>query len=168
VSASASASENVPSVLHGAWYVNDLATANPISTSDRRLKSSIRSLTDGVLSRTNGESQQPDWFLRQLRPVSFKFRVGALGALEEDPRERYGFIADEVEQVLPEMVQSIKRPGDTEEVQAVAYQDFIALLVAAQQKHDAAVRGLDERLAELLSYVKAIDSRLAKLEGSKL
>ena len=46
-------------------------------------------------------ASQVAWALRELRPVAYRFRAGA-----EAKYTRFGFIADELERVLPELVRA--------------------------------------------------------------
>merc|ERR1719491_1350335 len=100
-------------------------------TSDRRLKSNImplqRTLREVIAPRSDkkvaggtrtptgaGGGQSPGaggrdgaiWLLRQLRPVSYFFRKGV-----DSKSMRFGFIADELDSVVPEVV---RRTGDRE------------------------------------------------------
>lgn len=146
-------------ILHGSWNVE-----SSLVTSDRRLKTNImplqRTLRDVIAPR--GEKKAPGstqvagqeggkgksgdgalWLLRQLRPVSYSFRKGM-----DSKYMRFGFIADELESVVPEVV---RRPGDREvtDQKAVVYQDLIALLAAASQSQQKVIESLEARLLKL-------------------
>jgi hypothetical protein len=149
-------------ILHGSWNVE-----SSLVTSDRRLKTNImplqRTLRDVIAPRgekkvvaaapaTGGTSGDGAlWLLRQLRPVSYSFRKGM-----DSKFMRFGFIADELESVVPEVV---RRPGDREvtDQKAVVYQDLIALLAAASQSQQKLIETLEQKL------VKQND-RIAKIE----
>jgi len=159
--------------LHGTWDSD-----NALSMSDRRLKQDIvplqRTLRDALSSAMSAAasgqadgtvdavgSQQPGgakaasqkpgasstdstlWLLRQLRPVSYSFKKGA-----ESKYMRFGFIADELESVVPQVVRNVgnRNRADFEDQKAVVYQDLIALLVAASQQQ---TQKLDEQNAEI-------------------
>lgn len=158
-------------ILHGAW-TSDAA----IVTSDRRLKKEIvplqrtlksfMQLQDGkaqprnmVDSRKPGPSARAGltdpsgatgsgdgalWLLRQLRPVSYSFRKGS-----ESKYMRFGFIADELESVVPQVVRNV---GDKEvsDQKAVVYQDLIALLAASLQ----AMQGNFENIRDTITQMK--------------
>jgi len=83
-----------------------------------------------------------DWLLRELRPVSFKFRDGP-----EAKYARYGFVAQELERVLPEMVRT------RNEEKHVVYQDMVAVLTLASQVQQ-------DRLAEQNARAKVRRERL--------
>jgi len=155
-------------ILHGSWNVE-----SAVVTSDRRLKTNIvplqRTLRDVIVPRgeqkapsdgttvvpaggTAGKKTESDgalWLLRQLRPVSYSFRKGV-----DSKFMRFGFIADELETVVPEIV---RRPGDREvsDQKAVVYQDLIALLAGASQS----------LAAESTSQKKIIEQQAAKMEA---
>lgn len=135
-------------ILHGSWNVE-----SSLVTSDRRLKTNImplqRTLRDVIAPR--GDKKEPSapdarskgaagdgalWLLRQLRPVSYSFRKGV-----DSKYMRFGFIADELDAVVPEVV---RRPGDREvtDQKAVVYQDLIALLASASQSQQKLIEEL--------------------------
>lgn len=117
--------------LHGIWQAD-----TTILTSDRRLKVDIRPLYDhlrrrmatsraGRLDEVRGEGIG-QWLLREIRPVSFKLRGGA-----EAKRLRFGFIADELERVLPEVVRTDRAAAINKK--GVIYNDLIAVLTTVVQ-----------------------------------
>merc|ERR1719502_1858712 len=93
---------------------------------------------------------------------------------------RFGFIADELETVVPEVV---RHPGDREvsDQKAVVYQDLIALLAAASQSLADQNRKLTERSEKLeekaeklvdqtrkqQSLIEQLMERVAALEAGK-
>jgi hypothetical protein len=150
------------SVLHGIWE-SDMT----ITTSDRRLKTSIQPLYQTIAARaktrwseTQGDlamnaatsddgrlrgsstqssmvappsKQQQDqpigWLLRELRPVSFKLKSGP-----EAKYLKFGFIAQELETIFPNLVRNVGGVKDSEEgTKAIASQDLIAVLTLALQ-----------------------------------
>lgn len=164
-------------VLHGSW---DVETS--LVTSDRRLKTDIvplqRTLRDVIVPR--GEKKAPAstvvppagmatgssrkdgdgalWLLRQLRPVSYSFRKGM-----DSKFMRFGFIADELESVVPEVV---RRPGDREvsDQKAVVYQDLIALLAAASQSQQKLIEQQQARMEQLEAMQLRMMEKIMKLE----
>lgn len=77
------------------------------------------------------------WLLRELRPVSFRFRADGQGEAKGETTEiRFGFVAQELERVLPDLVRQKSEPG-ADNQRYVAYQDFIAMLtLSAQAQQD--------------------------------
>uniref|UniRef100_A0A7S4QGN8 Peptidase S74 domain-containing protein n=1 Tax=Alexandrium monilatum TaxID=311494 RepID=A0A7S4QGN8_9DINO len=140
--------------LHGAW-----SSEATLTTSDRRLKRSIEPLYRTIAARaaarwneatgvpaqvgetalrrgsqggastapaTAGRQRDPPigWLLRELRPVSFYLKRGP-----EAKYLKFGFIAQELENVFPNLV----RTTGQDDSKAVASQDLIAVLTLALQ-----------------------------------
>lgn len=123
--------------LHGAW-----AAEATITTSDRRLKRNIEPLYRTIADRARDRWSSPgsaasnqaakikskeqpiSWLLRELRPVSFHLKRGP-----EAKYLKFGFIAQELETVFPNLVRTL---GD-DDTKAVASQDLIAVLTLALQ-----------------------------------
>jgi hypothetical protein len=156
-------------ILHGSWNVE-----SSLVTSDRRLKTNImplqRTLRDVILPR--GEKKvpaRPDkgatgdgalWLLRQLRPVSYSFRKGM-----DSKFMRFGFIADELDTVVPEVVRT---SGDREvsDQKAVVYQDLIALLAAASQSQQKLIESLEANSKRLEDNSKRLEDKSKRLEDN--
>jgi len=160
--------------LHGNWLLD-----SPLLTSDRRLKRSIEPLHRAIARASGASSDASDnakdgsekthagWVLRELRPVSFKFKSGP-----EAKHSRYGFVAQELKQVLPSLV----RETDDKQHMAVAYQDLIALLTLTAQELQHKVAALQERsrtngeknarqesaISTVLKYAEELDMKLEK------
>lgn len=149
--------------LHGMWTADE-----QISTSDRRLKQDIvplqRSLRSAIESKmvtskptlaaggataaASGDSAL--WMLRQLRPVSYTFKEGA-----DSKHMRFGFIADELERVVPQVVRSVDRKeGEVANMKGVVYQDLIALLTAASQAQNVRMDGFRQRFDQLTAELE--------------
>jgi len=144
-------------VLHGTWLSDGVTV-----TSDRRLKKSIVPLYKAIAESANkaaSASSRPagtekastvGWVLRQLRPVSFKFKHGP-----EGKHSRYGFVAQELQQVLPSIVR-----GQGEKHLSVVYQDMIALLTLAAQVLQDKVNQQEESIANIMKHLKALDEKI--------
>lgn len=114
----------------GDLVVDGLMQVNAITTpSDRRLKKDISNL-DGVLNT-----------LMLLRPTSY-----ALVDAQSDDRQQYGFIAQELEKVLPDLVHH-----NAEDQLSVNYMQIIPLLTAALQEQQKTIEDLSRRLDTLES-----------------
>jgi hypothetical protein len=130
--------------LHGLWE-SDFA----ITTSDRRLKKNIQPL--------EGEMNLSE-IVDLLRPVSFEM-------IDDDTHsQRYGFIAQELEQVLPSLVISTNVSDKDSGTKAVIYQDMIAILTLMIQKQDARISELTERVDEASEELRRAKSRLDENE----
>lgn len=180
-----SADPNSVSTLHGSWVSERIMTV-----SDRRLKKNIQNLLpptgpseDGTPDRQGKRLLQrgsPSWILRQLRPVSFKFRdvqwkeggAETTRSMPVSPNTRFGFIADEVQRVVPDLVETINY-ANKEDIKAVAYQDLVALIIAAQTEHEfkqeATAAQLTKRIEMLEQHLRErdqrVEERFARMEG---
>eukprot|EP00427_Karlodinium_veneficum_P018485 CAMPEP_0169144276 /NCGR_PEP_ID=MMETSP1015-20121227/46151_1 /TAXON_ID=342587 /ORGANISM="Karlodinium micrum, Strain CCMP2283" /LENGTH=242 /DNA_ID=CAMNT_0009211507 /DNA_START=62 /DNA_END=788 /DNA_ORIENTATION=- len=94
-----------------------------------------------------------DWLLRELRPVSFKFKDGP-----EAKHSRYGFVAQEIEKVLPEMVHT------RNEEKYVVYQDMIAVLTLASQVQQERLDFQEERAKMRATLLGMQARRMRKLQ----
>jgi len=173
--------------LHGTW--NSDVT---VSTSDRRLKKNIRPI-DQTLYKTFGKAASikpppstiagrraasikpgtgapgakpsvASWLLRQLRPVSYNFRQG-----NEAKYMRFGFIADEIEQVLPQVVRELPNqqqdPNAQNETQGekpepkkgIVYTDLIAVLTSIVKDFNGQLQGLQARMRSAEGELERLD-----------
>lgn len=91
------------------------------------------------------------WLLRELRPVSFQLKRGP-----EAKYLKFGFIAQELEAVFPNLVRTV---GDN--TKAVASQDLIAVLTLAfqnlQKEHDDYKKTVLDQQRELESLKRRLD-----------
>jgi hypothetical protein len=132
---------------------------NIISTSDKRLKRDIEPL-EAALGREAGSADATlnadtsiSWVLRELRPVAYRFNRGS-----EAKYMRLGFIAQELESVLPMLTRPISDAPNDEAFKGVVITDLIAVLVSHAQSTQ---RALDANVLELQS----LRLRVAELEA---
>lgn len=151
--------------LHGTWFADTV-----ISVSDRRLKDNIREMEEAVRQNyealgapaekpaqaVSNQQQRPQdeqspfgWVLRQLRPVSYNFKRGS-----DAKNMRFGFIADEMEKVLPQVVRELpSRDGEPqqEKKKGIVYPDLIAVLTAMMREFGGQLKAVQSRvrLAEM-------------------
>lgn len=128
-------------VVYGDGYVvcKDVA-----ETSDERLKENVTDLS-GSLER-----------ILRLRGVNYS-RNGVLG--NPNPRIELGFIAQEVMEVVPEVVQA-KESEVGNDIQAISYSRIVALLTEGIKEQQAIINELGTRIQEveaLLAIPKSLD-----------
>jgi len=121
---------------------NAYATGNFISGSDRRWKRNIAPL-EGSLGK-----------VLQLQGVSYEWRKDEFKDMNFSDGLQIGLIAQEVEAVLPELVNT----GD-DGYKAVAYDKFTAVLIEAVKELKAEKDALERRVA-------ALETVLAEKAGS--
>lgn len=189
------------SVLHGIWEAD--AT---ITTSDRRLKTSIEPLYRTIAARAKArwsethtevapvdarlrgdakssmqtpmiapsqqQQQQQDppigWLLRELRPVSFKLKSGP-----EAKYLKFGFIAQELETIFPNLVRNVGgEKGAEEGTKAIASQDLIAVLTLALQslqkdmdkQREWMLREIEDQRRQLAALISENRLRMDRIE----
>jgi hypothetical protein len=122
---------------------NSFATSH-ISTSDKRFKQDIFTV-DNALSK-----------VLQLRGVNYYWRNNEFPNRGFDDKLELGFIAQEVEAVIPEIVSEI---GDG--YKGVEYSKLVALLVEAIKEQQAIIDGQKTEMADMRVE---LDGRLKALE----
>jgi uncharacterized coiled-coil protein SlyX len=119
----------------GNIYLQD----GPNTASDARLKQNITDLSDG-LER-----------LSEIHPVSYEWND------EDSPDTRLGFIAQELEEAVPE---AVNHPDDEGGYLGVTYEMVLPVAVAAIQKQQDRIEELEAENDRLRERVAAIEERL--------
>jgi len=110
--------------------------------SDRNLKKDIKPVTDAIK------------MVQQLNGVSYTYRSDEYPELNLSTQGQYGFIAQEVQEVMPEAVQNGVTPeGISDEYIAMNYNMIIPVLAEAIKEQQTIIETLEDRLAELESIV---------------
>ncbi len=121
------------------------------NASDERLKDQIEDLSYGL-----------DQVL-ELNPKSYVYKRDA------DETTKFGFIAQEVEQVMPELVidNMIGVQGDDTKYKGLSYQDFTAVLVNAIQEQQAQIAELQKANEALTTNTVEFEELKAELANIK-
>jgi Chaperone of endosialidase len=123
-------------------YTTLYATSGTINTSDRRDKTNITQIKYGLND------------IMKLNPVSFTWKERA------DEGTKLGLIAQELQQVLPEVVRDYdvetdEATGKTKHVEAVRlgvfYSDIIPVLIKGMQEQQQQIEGLEALVEKLIS-----------------
>ncbi|MEO1808539.1 MAG: tail fiber domain-containing protein, partial [Bacteroidota bacterium] len=135
---------------YAGYFNGDLVyTGSFGSVSDRRLKKDIKTLNSALD------------IVSQLRPTTYTFRTDEFAYMNLDQDLQYGFIAQEIEEVLPSLTMNIRQPimedNDPEKVShedftGVDYVQLIPILTAAIQELQQEVVALKSQLAESKEY----------------
>jgi hypothetical protein len=123
-------------------YVNGDITANSVAgTSDIRFKTNIRTV-ENALNK-----------VKMLRGVYFNWNQKAFPEKEFGAQDEMGFIAQEVEKIVPEIV---TKDNTKEEYRSVKYDKLVALLVEAIKQQQQQIENLSKRIkkVEKRKYVK--------------
>lgn len=136
-----------PTLLWNAVY----AANGTIQTSDERYKKEVRDLNYGLEE------------VMQLRPVSYKWKEQQIGSTQipvEMQERKLGLIAQEVQQVVPEVVETHTwLPEGEENPEAfvrtendklgMSYDELIPVMVKAMQEQQELIEKQNERITEL-------------------
>jgi len=119
-----------------------------VSTSDRREKMNIQPLKYGLST------------LMKLRPVSYIWKKSSYGKTvlrDDQKRIKIGFIAQELQEEIPEIVEAYKWKKDTENKfakkkanrLAVRYSELLPLLVNATKEHETIINEINEQQQQI-------------------
>jgi hypothetical protein len=146
--------------LHGTWVSSSVLTS-----SDRRMKYDVVPLFKTIMHQHNANNKiaatsnvhfgdQHDEsnsfsmenvmssIIKQIRPVSFRYKKHT-----DSKYNRYGFIAQELEAVLPSVIMTDKSSG----MKAVNYNDMIAVLALGLQSVDQRVQDIQDKVTQIAS-----------------
>ena len=126
-------------------FTGDVNAANFNQSSDARLKKNISTLTSGLA------------MINSLRGVRYNWKD------EQKPENKVGFIAQEVEKVLPELVKTNK-----DGFKAINYAEMTAVLVEAVKELSAQIDDLKKENSQLKAEalkVESLEQRLLRIEA---
>jgi hypothetical protein len=119
-------------------------------SSDARLKKDIQGATYGL-----GQ-------LLQLRPVTYHWKDGS-----SDRRLQLGFIAQEVQKVLPELVSGDdKVTGDPSKMLTLNYDGLLPVVVKAVQEQQGLIQSQQKLISALESRIASLERRSAPVASS--
>jgi hypothetical protein len=118
--------------FNGNVQVIGVLTAGSISASDKRAKTNIQTIDNGINT------------IKKLNPVKFDWLQHITGNNEFE--KGYGFIADDVENILPDLV--YKRKGyQFDDFKHLEYNSFHAIAIKAIQELTEKVEKLEAKLS---------------------
>jgi|GEM_PF-3559545 len=127
-------------------------TSAYVNLSDARLKMNVSTLT-GALDK-----------IMQLRGVTFDWNKAADATKELDDKQHIGFIAQEIEKVLPQVVSTA---DDAMKTKSVAYSDVVPVLVEAIKELKAENDRLKSQVSELDALKAEVSTIKAMLDTNK-
>ena len=136
-------------VLHEGNYIDYIGTS-----SDRRLKSNIASITDSEMLRV----------LSQLNPVTFTWNTIATDLKSTLHGESSGFIADEYEVVIPNSGFDMW----DKQYRGIDYTRVSSYLVAGWQNHERRIEAVEDKTSEidqLKKLLEAASKKISELEA---
>ncbi len=102
--------------------------------SDSRLKKDVISIENGLEK------------VMKLRPVTFNWRRSEFPKINLDNKNHVGFIAQEVEEVVPQVVSTA---DDKMQTKSIAYSDLVPVLTKAIQEQQKEIEELKSMIIEL-------------------
>jgi hypothetical protein len=117
-----------------------------INTSDARQKKDIQQVSYGLNE------------VMKLKPVSFAWKNGT------DNSRKIGFLAQEVQSLIPEVV---KEGNDANKTLGIFYSDLIPVLTKAIQEQQQIIDSQKSSLQDMKAMMAEYEQRLKKLEGDQ-
>ncbi|MFP5471252.1 MAG: tail fiber domain-containing protein [Bacteroidia bacterium] len=140
---------------YAGYFVGDVVrTGTDNFTSDAMFKDNINNLNNSLS------------LINQLEPKTFNFKTADYPYMTFPSGIRYGLIAQDVESILPELVNNTVHPGEYDKegnelrpslsYKTLNYEAFIPILIGAVQEQQAIIEGLNARIEQLESETGGI------------
>ncbi len=144
------------------FFNGSIAVTGSYNPSDENLKSNVQQIESATS------------VLNELNPV--KYNYSTQGRLHFEDRLQYGFLAQEVEEVLPELVRTLIVPAEFDSTgtmveddftfKGLSYNDFIAILTAGFQEQSSIITSQEAQLSALESQIATQSSQLVEIQAS--
>lgn len=149
---------------YAGYFAGDLVSNQPIIPSDIQFKENISSITSA------------DSLLSLLNPVNYTYKTtGNATRLSFPSGTQIGLIAQEVEQVVPELVREVTHPSDYDSIgnvvnasfnyKTVNYEGIIPLLIASHKEQKSTIDSLFTVNDSLQTQITDLNDRLTQLEN---
>lgn len=146
----------------GFFNGNLLTTGNSFSLSDSKLKTNVENLAGtGILEK-----------ILSLRPVKYEFKKDEYSTLKLAEGTNYGLMAQELEQVFPDLVSDQAMPPKYDKegnllseaiaVKAVNYTALIPLLIASIKEQNGVTEQYQQTIQRLQSKIDEIEKKVVK------
>ena len=125
-----------------------------LPVSDARLKKKVKTI-DGALST-----------IKKLRATAYHFRTDEFPDMKLLAGEQYGFIAQELEKVLPNLVTNSMNPDKEKAFKRVNYTGMIPFLVSGMQEQQIIIEQQQQEIEDLeaqVSEIKQLKIQMASL-----
>lgn len=151
--------------VNGNFNVNGTATCNSGAwTSDQQFKTTIDSISEALP------------IINQLKPRSFYFDTTNVYGLSFSNKKQYGLIAQDVEQVLPELVTSTTKPADVDTLgnvihpavtyKSVNYNAFIGIMLQGIKEQNSKNDNLETKTNNQDSIITSLQNQLNALAST--
>ncbi len=157
------------SVAYAGYFNGDVYSAGSYLPSDRKLKEDLAAYSGGLAVVMN------------LMPERYRYRADMREKMNLPEGPQYGFVAQDVKEVLPQLVKRTYQPldnfeenaaeGEKEEegiyFDAVNYTGMIPFIVSAIQEQQRIIEKKDAKISELENELESLRKRLDRLEAGQ-
>lgn len=155
---------NTPGVDFAGYFAGDLGGTGTFSyASDFNLKQNINPITNAL------------GIVKQLQPKTFDFKTAQYPQMNLTSRQQYGFIAQDVEPILPELVTDNLFPAKLDSAgnvvtaavnyKSINYNAFIALLMGGMQEQQRSLDSLKTKTSNQDSINASLQTQITQLMG---
>jgi hypothetical protein len=148
--------------FNGDVYVNGPNSGTGyLTVSDQQFKTNVNPIANSLA------------VLKQLQPKTYYYDTANTNGMRFLNKKQYGFIAQEVEKVLPDLVYNVVKPADIDTAgnvihdkvshKAINYDGFISLLTAAMQQQQGKVDSLTTLTTKQDSINKALQNQINQI-----
>ncbi len=152
--------------FYGGYFVGDVYTTGSYLPSDKKLKEDVQPYNGGLAVVMN------------LMPERYRYRTDMRKKMNLPEGPQYGFVAQDVKEILPQLVKRTYQPvdnfgenapgGDKEEegiyFDAVNYTGMIPFIVSAIQEQQQIIEKKEAKISELENELESLRKRLERLE----
>ncbi|MBL7963153.1 MAG: tail fiber domain-containing protein [Flavobacteriales bacterium] len=147
------------------WANGDThCTSGNWTSSDAMLKTNVQDITNGLD------------LLMQLQPKTYDFDLSTYGFMNLPAGMQYGFVAQDVQTVIPEMVREVTRPADLDSLgnvvqgeftfKAIKYDALLPVLVAALKEQQVQLQALQQQVNDCCSGNGALNNMVLGATGA--
>ncbi|MTE26328.1 tail fiber domain-containing protein [Winogradskyella ouciana] len=153
------ANSGVGATNYAVYAQGDLAyTGTMINASDRKLKTNITTINNSLED------------IMRLNPTSYLIRENYQKTMNMSSSPQFGFIAQELQEVFPDLVSRNVNPGATKqdasiEYLGVNYIGLIPVLTKGIQEQQATIETLEEKVERQEQVIASLVARLEALEN---
>ena len=112
----------------------------------------LTAASDLKLKRNITKISNATSILSKLNPVTYEFRDNEFPTMQLSEGQRWGLIAQEVEQILPELVSessmAIDTLGNEQSIKSLNYIDLIPILIKSIQEQELRIQELERQLRD--------------------
>jgi len=148
----------------GYFNGNVVRTGNDNFTSDKNLKQNIDSIQNAIS------------ILNQLKPKTFDYKLASYPSMNLPSGKQYGLLAQDVEVILPELVNNLAHPAQFDSLgvvnvpsftyKSLEYQQLIPLLIRGIQEQQKVIDCLKTKTSKQDSINNAVQAQIAALTSS--